>query len=152
MNKFPIRAATAEDVQQISDCVQAAYQHYIERIGKPPGPMLEDYSAVVQNHHVYVAADEKGNLAGLLVLIEQENGMLLDNVAVHPNFQGRKIGRLLMQKAEHEARQMGYDSIRLYTHEMMTENRIIYQRLGYVETHRVHEKGFDRVYMQKVIN
>ena len=36
----------------------------------------------------------------------------------------------------------------LYTHVLMTENQALYRRLGYVETGRVTEKGFDRVYMQ----
>jgi glutathione S-transferase len=31
----------------------------------------------------------------------------------------------------------------------MTENIALYRRAGYVETHRVSEKGFDRVYMTK---
>jgi hypothetical protein len=32
---------------------------------------------------------------------------------------------------------------------MMTENIGLYQRIGYVETRRVTEKGYDRVYMTK---
>ena len=147
-----IRDATADDVQQISDCVKAAYQHYITRIGKSPGPMLDDYSAVVQDHYVYVAEADDGKLAGLLVLIKQKGVMLLDNIAVHPKFQGRKLGKLLMHKAEQEAQQMGFDSIKLYTHELMFENQRIYQKLGYVETHRVYEKGFNRVYLRKQLN
>jgi hypothetical protein len=31
----------------------------------------------------------------------------------------------------------------------MTENIALYGRIGYVETARVTEKGFDRVYMTK---
>ncbi len=54
-----------------------------------------------------------------------------------------------MQFAETEARRRGYDHIRLYTHVLMTENIAIYRRAGYVETHRIAEKGFDRVYMTK---
>ena len=57
-----------------------------------------------------------------------------------------------MHKAEKEAQQMGYDSIWLYTHELMVENRSIYKKLGYIETHRINEKGFNRVYMQKKLN
>ena len=140
----------AEDVAQIANCVEAAYQHYIERMGKPPGPMLDDYVAVVQDHHVFVAQSIQNNdIVGLLVLIEKEDDLLLDNIAVHPNFQGMKLGKLLMQKAEQEAVNLGYDSIILYTHELMSENQAIYRKIGYVETHRVHEKGFDRVYMRK---
>ena len=37
----------------------------------------------------------------------------------------------------------------LYTHVLMVENVAIYRRLGFEETHRVTEKGYDRVYMAK---
>jgi hypothetical protein len=33
----------------------------------------------------------------------------------------------------------------------MTENLDFYPRLGYLETQRVHEDGFDRVYFEKVL-
>jgi hypothetical protein len=31
----------------------------------------------------------------------------------------------------------------------MTENLAMYARIGFVETHRVIEKGFDRVYLRR---
>ena len=31
----------------------------------------------------------------------------------------------------------------------MTENIALYRRIGFVETRRVSEKGYDRVYMSK---
>jgi hypothetical protein len=37
-----IRAATGADVSVIGHIVEQAYRHYIPRIGKPPGPMLDD--------------------------------------------------------------------------------------------------------------
>ena len=47
MEEIRIRAATAADVPAIVDVVDRAYRHYIARIGKPPGPMLDDYAAGV---------------------------------------------------------------------------------------------------------
>jgi hypothetical protein len=44
MDEPRIRAGTAADVPAIADIVDQAYQHYIARIGKPPGPMLDDYT------------------------------------------------------------------------------------------------------------
>ena len=48
-----------------------------------------------------------------------------------------------------EARRRGHSQVRLYTHVLMVENVAIYGRLGFLETHRVTEKGYDRVYMTK---
>jgi ribosomal protein S18 acetylase RimI-like enzyme len=66
-----------------------------------------------------------------------------------PAYQGKGVGRALLEFAEAEARRRGFAAIHLYTHEMMTENIGLYQRIGYVETRRVTEKGYDRVYMTK---
>jgi ribosomal protein S18 acetylase RimI-like enzyme len=53
--------------------------------------------------------------------------------------------------AETEARRRGYSELRLYTHVLMTESQVLYRRLGFRETARVTEKGYDRVYMLKLI-
>ena len=78
--------------------------------------------------------------------------MLLDNVAVAPEAQGSGLGRTMLQFAEHSARMAGYRHIKLYTNEAMTENVALYSRLGYVETHRVEEKGLKRVYVLKPLD
>jgi len=48
-----IRAATAADVPAIADIVDQAYRHYIARMGTPPGPMLDDYTARVSEGVVW---------------------------------------------------------------------------------------------------
>jgi len=143
-----IRPALQTDVADIVACVEDAYHHYIERIGKKPGPMLEDYAEVISKHQAYVA-DVQGNIAGIVVLIRRTGGILLDNVAVHSDFQGRGIGSQLIHFAEDSARRQGYSAIELYTHELMTENHEAYLKLGYIETDRRKVKGFARIYMQK---
>ena len=46
-------------------------------------------------------------------------------------------------------RRLGYGHLDLYTHERMTENIAMYERIGYVEVDRRTERGFPRVYMRK---
>ena len=54
-----------------------------------------------------------------------------------------------LERAESEARQLGYGHLDLYTHERMTENVALYARIGYTEVDRRTERGFPRVYMRK---
>jgi len=54
-----------------------------------------------------------------------------------------------MTLAEGEARRLGFTAITLYTNARMSENIRLYERLGYTETGRKTEQGYDRVYMQK---
>ncbi len=143
-----LRRAGERDAEAVATCVCAAYRRYVRRIGKRPGPMREDYRRVVRERTVTVAEHE-GTIVGVLVAGPARRGFLLDNVAVHPAVQGRGVGRALLAHAEGEAKRAGHRSIWLYAHERMTENRALYERLGYREVARRTEHGFPRVYMRK---
>jgi ribosomal protein S18 acetylase RimI-like enzyme len=143
-----IRPATAGDAAAVAACVHAAYRHYIARIGRPPGPTLDDYAEVIRERQVHLA-EAGGDLAGVLVLQVACEGFLLENIAVAPAHKGTGVGRVLLELAEAEARRQGFASIYLYTHEKMTENQALYARIGYVEYDRRFEQGLARVYMRK---
>ena len=145
---YELRRATEADATAIADLVNAAYGHYVARIGGHPGPMLADYDAVVREQDVTVAT-ASGALAAVLVLDTTAEGFLVDNVAVHPDHQGRGLGRRLLALAEDRARLAGFASLYLYTHVKMTENLALYGRLGYVEYDRRTDDGFTRVFLRK---
>ena len=148
MSEFAVEKARTEDAAGMRSCARAAYAHYIERMGKEPGPMLDDYADRIANDHAFLVrnGDEVG---ALLVLIEEPYGILLDNVAVTPGLQGTGIGSRLMRFAEREARNLGYREIFLYTHIVMVESYELYLRLGYEETERKTVNGYQRIYMKK---
>ena len=148
MDKPRIRAATAADVPAIAEIVDQAYRHYITRLGKPPGPMLDDYAARVSEGTVWVL-EEGTVLAAIIVLLPAPNYLLLDNIAVSPARQSLGLGRQLLAFAETEALRRGYREIRLYTHQTMVENQRLYASIGYEETGRGAEAGYDRVFMRK---
>jgi ribosomal protein S18 acetylase RimI-like enzyme len=148
MDEPRIRAGTAADVPAIADIVDQAYQHYIARIGKPPGPMLDDYTKRVSDGVVWVL-EEGAVIAAIIVLLPGPNYLLLDNIAVSPARQGLGLGRRLLAFAEAEASRRGYHEIRLYTHQTMVENQRLYASIGYEETGRGTEDGYDRVFMRK---
>jgi len=144
-----LRSATAADVPRLTELVHAAYGHYVERIGGPPGPMTDDYANIVGRSAVTVA-ELDGAIVGLVVLsADGDEGFLIDNVAVDPTQQGVGVGRALLEHAEQEARRAGFDSTYLYTHETMTENLDLYARIGYVEYDRRTEGKLSRVFLRK---
>lgn len=145
-----IRAATSADLDAVEQIVREAYTHYIARIGREPGPMLDDYRVLISEGRVCVI-EHDGVVQGLLVLVPQADAMLLDNIAVSPRAQGLGLGRKLLEYAEQAAVAAGCRSIKLYTNEAMTQNIALYSRIGYAETHRVEEKGLRRVYMVKPV-
>jgi ribosomal protein S18 acetylase RimI-like enzyme len=145
-----IRPADAADLPVVERIVRDAYSKYIARIGKPPGPMLDDYPARVRAHEAWVLLQDEA-VVGVIVLLAEDDYLLLDNVAVDPEQAGRGLGRILMQFAETEARRRGYNEIRLYTHEMMTENIAMYRHLLWQETGRGEQSGYSRVFFRKVL-
>ena len=132
----------------MSDLVRAAYAHYVERLGGPPRPLTDDYAEVVRTHRVIVA-ERGGEIVGLVVLGIDDEGFFVDNVAVDPSHQGAGVGRALLEHAEVAARDAGFDSIYLYTHERMVENLALYSRIGYVEFDRRSHGDAQIVYLRK---
>ena len=144
-----IRAARPEDAAPITECVSASFAHYIARMGTKPGPMLYDYARFITEDQVHVAIDEKGGVAGVLVLQAEEEGLHLKCIAVHPSCRGKGLGRTLLALTESEALRQGYSSVHLCTNEAMTENQAIYLSFGYKESGRGQEDGFARVFYRK---
>ncbi len=143
-----IRPAAAADVPAVAEIVERAYAPWVPVVGRRPGPMEDDYAARCAAGQAFVL-EEAGALRGVLVLVEEADHLLLDNVAVEPAARGRGLGRALIAFAEAEARRRGFGEVRLYTHARMQANIALYARLGYAETARRQQDGFDRVFMSK---
>ncbi|MEM7211091.1 MAG: GNAT family N-acetyltransferase [Pseudomonadota bacterium] len=145
-----IRRATGDDADAIQRIVACAYGPLAERMDKPPMPMLDDYPARIAEGVVDVLT-EGDNLLGMIILVDQPDALMLENVAVAPEAQSRGVGRRLIDHAEAEARRRGHPRIRLYTHATMVENQRMYAHLGYIETTRGEDEGYDRVQFEKVL-
>lgn len=141
-----IRPATDQDADTVTTIVKAAFEHYIPRMGVEPVPMVMDYRAAVAAGKVWVTGDP---IAGLVVLEDEPDSLLLDVLAVSPQAQGRGIGAALLAFTESEARARGFDRITLYTNAAMTENIAYYPRHGYVETGRETVQDRRRVFFRK---
>ena len=57
------RPAIGADASKVSALVNAAYGHYVERIGMLPGPMTDDYAEVIRSSQVTVA-ESHGAIVG----------------------------------------------------------------------------------------
>lgn len=143
-----IRPAGSGDVSSLTAIATAAYAPYIERIGREPAPMVADFAMHVERGEVWVLEDA-AEVVAYLVTFRKAAAQFIENVAVRPSRHGQGHGKALMAYAEFLAREQGLDRMELYTNEKMTENLAFYPRLGYVETRRILEDGFERVYFEK---
>ena len=145
-----LRRAGANDAASVQDLVSSAYSHYIPLIGRTPIPMLTNYAEAVLSHEVWVL-DDGGTIVGVLELDPRPDHLWLENVAVLPDRQGQGLGRILLAHAERVAREHDLSQIRLLTNERYLANIGMYERHGYVETHRQPHLGTDLVYFAKPI-
>lgn len=148
MSMVNIKLAEKKHEQAIIECVSMAYSMYVERMGKKPAPMLSDYTKLIENNVIYVATNLE-ELMGLIVFFPKGNSLFIENVAVHPDFQGKGIGRKLINFALNFAKRAGLQEVNLYTNKLMTENIGYYLGLGFVEVGRRMEDGYKRVYFAK---
>lgn len=128
--------------------MDAAYAPYIPLIGRPPAPMSEDYASRIAAGEAFVL-DDGGAILGIAILIDQPPALMIDNIAIAPNAQGKGLGRAILAHAERTARDKGHKTLRLYTNVAMTRNIAIYRKAGFIETGRHQTDRFHRVDMEK---
>ena len=146
-----MRVAEADDAAAFAAVAEAAYTLYIPRIGRRPMPMDADFPAHVARGEAFAAVEERA-VVGYIIMFPRGDHMFIENVAVDPACQGRGIGAVLLDHGEKEARRQDLRAVELYTNEKMTENLTFYPRLGYRETDRRSENGFNRVYFRKELH
>ncbi|GAB6180917.1 hypothetical protein JCM14036_22360 [Desulfotomaculum defluvii] len=104
--------------------------------------MLDYYLPLIIDGNVF-CGEFCEEIVGVLVLKDFDGYMLLDNVALLSESQGKGFGKQLIAFAEHYSSEYNYNEIRLYTNIKMTENIKLYQKLGYSEYSRKEENGFE---------
>ncbi|MEV0222536.1 GNAT family N-acetyltransferase [Streptomyces sp. NPDC050704] len=141
-----IRLAVASDTAAVKAVTDAAYHHYIERIGVVPQPMEADHAADIAAGRVFVTGEP---VSGLVVVEAYEDHLFLDSIAVHPDAHGQGVGRRLLAFVDAHARALGLPEVRLYTNAMMWENQKLYPKYGYELTERRVDGEYDRLLYRK---
>ena len=116
-------------------------------MGREPAPMSADYAAAIAAGHATVI--ERGDIVvGYLIAYADAEAYHIENVAVDPACQGEGLGARLLRHAMAAAMSLKLSALSLYTNAVMSENLALYANLGFVETHRLVELGYNRVYMR----
>ena len=145
---FSIRQATLDDLPEIKACAVAAFSPFIERVGKPPAPMLDDQAAQIRQGIVFVGLSA-GRFVGYAVYQPRGENMHLETLAVLPDHIRNGYGTKLVEHVEQVARENEFLTVSLCTHVTMTGNFAFYKNLGFAETGRGKQDGYDRVFFEK---
>jgi GNAT superfamily N-acetyltransferase len=145
-----LRRATEADAAAVAALVEAAFARHVAAVGRRPAPMDDDHAARIAAGEQYVRDAEDGTgLASSIVLVDNGDHLVVNNVAVRPDLQGRGLARDLLAFADAEARRRGFPEIRLHTNAAMADNILMYPKLGYTEAGRETRGGFHRVLFVK---
>lgn len=137
-----VRVAGPDDAGAIRALTRAAYAKWVPLIGREPMPMTVDYEAAVKTHR-FDLLEAGGELAALIETTPQGDELLIVNVAVAPDHQGRGFGVRLLKLAEDLAASAGMTGTRLYTNRRFEVNIALYASLGYqVEREEALNGGF----------
>ena len=140
-----ITLAQPDDLAVVRACAEAAYEIYVERIGRRPLPMTQDFTEPIANQQLWLAktgplddptSGPQSFTRGFALFYPRVDHIHLENVAVFPSAQGLRVGSRLIAFVEQQARAAGYKAIELYTNIHMTENHSYYPHLGYEEISR----------------
>ena len=135
MQTRSLRRAIISDAVRVRELSRAAYAKWVPLIGREPLPMAADYDRAVVEHIIDLL-EENGQLLALIETIPQKDHLLIENIAVRPDQQGKGVGDRLLAHAEELARSMGLKEIRLYTNSAFASNIAFYAKRGYKEYQR----------------
>ncbi len=151
MQLAQLRRAGIADVSPIRELSRAVYAKWVPLIGREPWPMAADYGRAITEHIIDLLVDN-GELVALIELIPRPDHLLIENVAVKPDRQGKGFGEHMLSHAEDVARSMSYEEIRLYTNAAFAANIAFYAKRGYTEYDRgTMVPGTVAVFMKKSV-
>lgn len=142
------RRAGPDDADSLRKITHAAYAKWVPVIGREPLPMTFDFAVLVKKHQIELCLSET-IVTGLIQMIPSQGFMLLDNLAVLPEWQAKGLGKALLEHGEALAQHDGFGQMRLYTNQAFTENIEFYKRRGYQITAYKPFKGGVMVNMAK---
>jgi ribosomal protein S18 acetylase RimI-like enzyme len=97
--------------------------------------MTADYDQAVKRHLIDLY-EEGGELHALIEMVVETGHLVIENIAVRPDQQGKGIGDRLLRHAEVVAASMNMREVRLITNVTMVSNIAFYSKRGYQDYDR----------------
>ena len=146
-----IEKACKEDLKEILSLQYIAYQSDAKLFNTTDIPplkqTLEEVNEEFQKGIILKATDESGNIIGSVRAYQENGTAYIGKLMVHPDFQKKGIGSMLLSEIEKLFPSMRYE---LFTSTRSVNNIRLYQKLGYrifKEENVTEELQF--VYMEK---
>ena len=139
------REARTTDAAAIAALVRSAFAAQ-SRPTNPPASALKETETTIAEHLAHgggAVVESDDQLIGALLWSDEDGGLYLSRLSVHPAHRRRGIARALIAEAEREARRRGLGLMHLGTRLVLEENRRLFRSCGFEETTRHRHEGFD---------
>ncbi len=110
--------------------------------------MIVDYNVAVVQHLIDLAEYE-GKTVALIEMISESDHLMIENLAVLPEYQGSGIGKFLLTHADTVARDLRFQIIKLLTNGKFESNIEFYSRHGFAIDREEPFMGGTTVHMIK---
>lgn len=130
------RPARTDEGDALATLLCVSFTPYARALGREVTPAAYARLAGAHGNGDVHVAEEGGAILGFVTLMRHDEALEVDLLCVHPDHQGRGIGRALLAEAERIAREGGFARLALHTAAMFGHLLRLYESAGYVETHR----------------
>lgn len=130
-----IRAATGDDLPILQDIERAAGKPFAEvgmtAVADDDPPALDTLREFLEDGRAWVWADSTDHPVGYLIVGVVDGCAHIEQVSVHPDHRGARIGKQLIEHAAAWAKTQGLQAITLTTFTEVPWNGPYYERLGF---------------------
>jgi GNAT superfamily N-acetyltransferase len=128
-----VRTAGADDVPDLARMINAAF--VIERFFKRGDrTTIEEIRELAQHGEFLILEGLRGNALGCVYWTRHGDDGYFGMLSIDPAYQGRGLGRLLIDAVEARCRAAGCPRMKIHIVNLREELPPFYRRLGYVET------------------
>ena len=141
---YALRPIMAADAVGVAALIRAAFAAQ-SAVTDPLPSALRVTDADVAAHlrtGAGAVAEAANQPVGAALWVDQDGGLYLSWLAVHPAWHGRGIAKALVAAAELAARAIGLPRLHLSTRLVLLDNRRLFAGRGFVETTRETHPGY----------
>lgn len=118
------------------------------------GPWDDDFQHIkevyLDNGGEFLVGEYEGQIVAMGALKRTSDTVAeVKRVRVHPSFQRRGFGTLILQTLENRARELGYATLHLDTTVQQIAAKALYTKHGFKQTRREWFRGTQTIFMEK---
>ena len=137
-----LRAATPDDADALAELIRFCFARQTVVTDPLPSALKESGDNIRKHFAEGGGGAMFDGPAACLLWSEEDGGLYVGRVAVHPAWRRQGLARRMLAMAEDEARRRGLPRLHLSTRLVLVDNRRLFAACGFVETTQEAHPGY----------